>query len=119
MPSPRLRSESTVQAPAPTLGSKLHALRTARSKSLRAVAEDVGCTAKHLWSIENGGVQRPSNELLVRIADYYQVSLDELFGRSSPGCTQVPPQLADYWQELDDAARSNLLSLIKSLAGRR
>jgi transcriptional regulator with XRE-family HTH domain len=100
----------------PTLGESLRALRAAKSVSLRAVAAEVDCSVKHLWTLENDSVQRPNGALLARLADYYLVSLDEIFGRKTSSHGSVPRQLAECWHKLDSETRSDLLALISKLA---
>lgn len=115
----RINSDDLDAAPSAEpigIGTRLRALREDRSVSLRDVAELIGCSAKHLWSVETGAVQRPRDILLVRLADYYEVSLDELFGRQAADrCSLLPLRLRENWTQLPHTIRSDLLTLIEHL----
>lgn len=104
------------QAEPDLIGRHLRALREGRSESIRDVADAVSCSAKHLWAVENGNVQRPGNELLVNLADHFQVSLDELFGRTVCfDSTYLPDELVKRWHRMPKSARENIMRLIEVL----
>ena len=62
-----------------TIGKNLAELRKAKGVKQDELARFVGITAQAVSKWENGGV--PDTELLPKIADYFNVSIDELFGR--------------------------------------
>ena len=64
-----------------TIGKNIAELRKAKGVKQDELARFVGVTAQAVSKWENGGV--PDTELLPRIADYFNVSVDELFGRNS------------------------------------
>ena len=60
------------------LGEKLRTLREGRGLSLRQLAVLVGMSSySHLAEIESGK-SKPSVELLVKLADLFEVSTDQL-----------------------------------------
>jgi transcriptional regulator with XRE-family HTH domain len=59
------------------LGEKLKALRNKRGLSLRDVGKAMGRTWQLLQSYESGKVS-PSFEMLLNLAEYYEVSVAEL-----------------------------------------
>jgi len=60
---------------------RLKELRTSRNLTLKQLGAEIGITESAVGSLEHG--RRPvSLDTLVRIADYFNVSLDYLVGRS-------------------------------------
>lgn len=59
----------------------LHELRKNNNMSLQAVADVVGVTNQSISLLEQGK-RSPSFEVLCTLADYFDVSLDYLVGRS-------------------------------------
>lgn len=62
-----------------TIGKNIAKLRKAKGVTQDELARFVGVTAQAVSKWENGGV--PDTELLPKIADYFNVSIDELFGK--------------------------------------
>lgn len=59
-------------------GEKLRTLRKRRGLSLRKLASALGlATHSHLDRIESGQ-SKPSADLILKIADYFEVSIDRL-----------------------------------------
>ncbi len=63
------------------LAENLLALRKARKVSRQTAADAVGISAKSYERYENAE-REPTASVLVALADFYGVSLDELVGRS-------------------------------------
>lgn len=63
-----------------TIGKQIAALRRERGVKQEELAGFVGVTAQAVSKWENGGV--PDTELIPKIADFFGVSCDKLFGRS-------------------------------------
>lgn len=66
------------------IGTRIAALRKERGVKQEELANYVGVSAQAVSKWENGGA--PDTELLPRIADFFEVSLDFLFGRSAAEC---------------------------------
>ncbi len=64
-------------------GKELKYHRIVRNKSLRDVEKDTGISDTNLSRWENGKVL-PNIDFCVILADYYEISLDELIGRDFP-----------------------------------
>ena len=58
-------------------GEKLRALRKKRGLSYRKLASALGVAHSHIAGIE-AGAHKPSAELVLRIAKFFQVSTDQL-----------------------------------------
>lgn len=63
-----------------TIGKQIAALRKERGIKQEQLANYVGVSTQAVSKWENGGV--PDTELLPKIADFFSVSIDSLFGRS-------------------------------------
>ena len=61
--------------------SRLKEIRVARGKKQREVAEYLGIKPRSYQAYE-GGTREPSMTALIALADYFDVSLDWLTGRS-------------------------------------
>lgn len=63
-----------------TIGKKLKELRKAEGLTQEQFAEKLGISRVNYTRYETD-VSRPDYETLTEIADFYDVSIDELFGR--------------------------------------
>ena len=73
--------------PMSALSKRLVALRKARGLSQTAVANEIGIALRTYQYYERGE-REPQLSILIRLADFYQVSLDTLVGHSSPPLKQ-------------------------------
>lgn len=64
-----------------SIGSVIAELRKKRGVTQEALAKAVGVSAQAVSKWENGGV--PDIELLPQIADFFEITVDELFGRKA------------------------------------
>lgn len=64
------------------LGNKLKELRTAENLTQSALAEKLNITRVNYTRYETNA-SRPDFETLIAIADFYDISLDELFDRKT------------------------------------
>jgi transcriptional regulator with XRE-family HTH domain len=65
-----------------TLGEKLTALRERKGWTKTFVAKKLGIKTLSTYANYEYGIREPDMETLGRIADIYDISLDELLGRS-------------------------------------
>ena len=63
------------------LGERLKALREGMKLSQQKVADMIGCPQTSIYRYENG-TYTPSAEALLWYADYFDVSMDYIFGRT-------------------------------------
>lgn len=83
------------------LGTYLRRLRVRRAKSLKAAAPEIGVSHAYLSKLENGA-QSPSDELLSRLATYYDADADVLSILSG----KIPEAVSDALQaDPEEAAR--------------
>ena len=70
------------------VGARLRAVRTERGATLAQVAEATGISVSTLSRLESGG-RKPTLELLLALARFHQVSLDELVDAPPTGDPRV------------------------------
>ena len=61
--------------------TRLKELRISRNLTLQQLGESIGCTKAAMGNLENSNKQ-PSLQMAAALADYFDVSLDYLVGRS-------------------------------------
>lgn len=61
----------------------LRSIRMEKGYKQREVAEHLGIQLRSYQAYE-GGTREPSIDVLIALADYFQVTLDALVGRSAP-----------------------------------
>ena len=76
----------------PPFGNNLSRLRKKRRLSQAQLAAAIGLSASSKGYISEleSGKKRPSTELLLKLADYFSVSTDDLLGRTSPAGGKQP-----------------------------
>lgn len=64
-----------------TFGDHLKAIRNSHSITQKQLAEAIGASERGIQNYEMG-VRKPTFDILIALADYFDVSLDYLVGRS-------------------------------------
>jgi len=95
----------------------LKEVRKAAKKTQIQVANMLGVTQAAYAMYENGS-RSPTNDMLIKLADYFGVSVDYLLGR--PECPTEPidedlRHLTDTWHSLSDTAKMRLLAYADGL----
>lgn len=80
---------------------KLKEIRAKRNLTQQQVADHIGCSSVVYSRYENG-IRQPSIEVLLRLADLFGVTVDELLGRPE----ERNGTLSDYEINLLNAARN-------------
>lgn len=80
-------------------------LRTNSNLTQKELAQELNITAKAYWSYESGRTE-PSIEILTKIADYFNVSLDYLCGRPNENLLFIDSLTEE---------QKKIVSLVKSL----
>ena len=88
------------------IGLTIAKLRKAKGVTQDDLAKFVGVSAQAVSKWENGGV--PDTELLPRIADYFNVSIDRLFGRTMSDNSSLKAALIDDIYNAPDEVRFKL-----------
>lgn len=63
-----------------SLGARLTELRLRKGVSLQDVANAVEVSKTHIWALEKGGTKNPSLDLLKKLAEHFNVSVEYLAG---------------------------------------
>ena len=95
------------------LGEAIRAQRVRLHMTQAALAKKVLCQTSHLSRVETGQ-QRPSLDLLFRLAIVMEMSLDEILKIHASGDTE----LRNMWfrlSELSPSARKALASILKEI----
>lgn len=95
---------------------KLKELRLIKGFSQQEIADYLHCTAVTYSRYENGN-RSPSPDLLVKLADYFDVTVDYLLGReniSENGLTQYEINLVNASRKTDKRAKEDALHLLLS-----
>ena len=88
------------------LGQRVAELRKQRGIRQEDLAEAVGVSAQAVSKWENGGL--PDAELLPKLADYFQVSLDYLFGRNLTDYSDLNRELEEKLRAAEPAEKMRL-----------
>lgn len=95
---------------------KLKELRLIKGISQQEIADYLHCTSVTYSRYENGS-RSPSLDLLVKLADYFDVTLDYLLGReniSENGLTKYEIDLINASRKSDKRAKEDALNLLLS-----
>lgn len=93
---------------------RLKELRIIKNISQQEIADYLHCTTASYSRYETGS-RMPSADLLVKIADYFDVTLDYLLGReniSENGLTQFETDLINAARKADGRAKDDALKLL-------
>lgn len=93
---------------------KLKEIRQIKGISQQAVADYLHCSVVSYSRYETGN-RSPSLDLLVKIADFFDVTVDYLLGRqqiSEQGLTQYEISLIEASRKADDRAKTDALQIL-------
>jgi transcriptional regulator with XRE-family HTH domain len=79
-----------------SLGARLRDLRIRKNLSLQDVADAVDASKAHIWNLEKGTSDNPSMELLVGLANLFQVGVADLVGEDPSAPDEDPEMIALY-----------------------
>lgn len=66
---------------APSFAERLSILRNAKGLTMEQLGKDIGTTRATISNFENEQ-RKPSLDMVIKLADYFQVSIDYLVGRT-------------------------------------
>ncbi|MBU5333597.1 helix-turn-helix transcriptional regulator [Anaerocolumna aminovalerica] len=65
----------------PTFSTRLKDLRLSKNMTLEQLGKEIDSTKATIGNFENGN-RKPSLDMLIKLADFFNVSIDYLVGRS-------------------------------------
>lgn len=104
-----------------SLGERIARLRKQREWTQDDLGERIGVHPRHVSRLENDKM-KPSGTTLSRLAQTFELSVDELLAEDGETPTIRDPQLLRTFhqaQELDDQDRAMLVRLIQALLTRK
>lgn len=103
---------------------RIKSLRTSKKKTQQDIADLLGITRPAYTAYEQGN-RTPDNETIQKLADYYGVSLDYLFGRTdipNPIQDLAAHRSDDHMDDLPEEAKreiENFKAFIRSKYGKQ
>lgn len=104
-----------------SIASKLHDLRLARRLSLQKVADEVGISKAHVFNLEKGITANPSMELVVKLAELFEVRVADLVGEN-PDAQDEPAEMVTMFRDLKklgDADRKLIKMMMEQMKKRK
>lgn len=103
-----------------TLGTRLAEIRKSKKLKQTELAEKLNVSQQVISNIERG-VTAPDIEQLKKIADIYNISLDQLVGREylSNNADDVERRIISYIKQMDDEGKELSLGLLSQVAQHR
>lgn len=65
----------------PSFSERIKELRSSKGLTMEKLGKDIGSTRATICNFENGQ-RKPSLDMLIKLADYFDVSIDYLVGRT-------------------------------------
>lgn len=97
----------------------LKEFRIAKGLTQKAVADYIGCSSV-VYSRYETGDREPSLDILIKIADCFEVSLDDIIGRQKPNSDKLTAYEKDLLaaaRKADERARQDALNMLASHSG--
>lgn len=100
-----------------SIGEKIKDARARKKLSLQAVAEKIGVSKTHIWDLETGKSTNPSMELIIKLANFYELAIADLIGENPDGASEDGEIVAMYrgLKELDPHDRETIKLLMNRL----
>lgn len=96
-----------------SLATKLQALRRKSGESLQQVADGVSVSKGHVWALEKGTAENPSLDLLRKLAEHFNVTVNHLHDESSEPSDAAALQ---FFREFDGKLSEREWDLLRNLA---
>ena len=101
-----------------SFGDNLERIRKDKKVSQAKLGAALGLTQQMISSYEKG-MSSPNIEVLVKIADYFGVSLDALVGHvvNTPSANSPKARLARYFERLSDVDKDKCITIVQTIIG--
>lgn len=99
-----------------SFGSNLERIRKEKKISQTTLGEELGLTQQMISSYEKG-TSSPNVELLIKVADYFGVSIDSLVGHvvKTPDINTSGARFLRYFESLGDSDREKCIMIAQTL----
>lgn len=103
------------------LASELQILRAKRRISLQKLSDAVSVSKTHLWQLEKGTSTGPSLEVVTKLADFFNVSIQSLVGENpeSENANQLAVAMFRKVGELDEIDQIAINQMIDTMMDRK
>lgn len=106
------------------IGNRIKLLRESRGLQQQELCSIIGVEQSTLANYENNR-RIPSDEVKIKLADYFNVTIDYLLGRDTPETKKDPSaeeskmvnEISDIYDKLSDEAKEKLLEYCSDLLG--
>jgi transcriptional regulator with XRE-family HTH domain len=97
-----------------SIGARLGELRLKKGKSLQDVADAVGVSKTHIWQMEKGKSENPSVELIKKLAEYFEVSVEYLMGTDG-SASLVDAEAQQFFRDFKSLSETERQALKQTL----
>lgn len=100
---------------------ELTILRAKHKISLQKLADSIDVSKTHIWQLEKGVTQAPSLELVKKLADFFNVSIQSLVGENPESPNADPLSVAMYrkFDELDEIDKQAINEMVDAMIKRK
>lgn len=100
---------------------ELTMLRAKHKISLQKLADEISVSKTHIWQLEKGVTEAPSLELVKKIADFFNVTIQSLVGESLESENADPRALVMYrkFGELDEIDQRAITQMVDTMIERK
>jgi len=104
-----------------SFASELTILRARQQISLQNLANAIGVSKTHIWQLEKGVTEAPSLEIVKKIADYFDVTIQSLVGEAPESPNADPASVAMYrkFGELDEFDKKAITQMVNAMIERK
>ena len=102
-----------------TFGERLRELREERNTTQKTLAGILGVSPRMVSFYESGGHFPRDESILIKLADYFNVTTDYLLGYSDVKSARQLRRLNDAFEMLPEADRKSLLDYLDFLAAKQ
>ena len=89
-----------------SFAARLNQMRVAKRMSLQQVGDAIGISKAHVWNLEKGKAENPSMELVLKLADVFQVRVADLVGEN-PEAEGEDPEVVAMFRDLKKLERED------------
>ncbi len=93
---------------------RLRELRQNLGKKQKDIASELNLSVQVYCNYENG-LREPSFDTLIRIADYFKVTVDYLLGRTDPPQPIVQPRFLTLYNSLSPIQQEKVIAFMEGL----